>query len=230
MKHFVFLPLFLLAACSPLQERTTFPFVVGTNLPDTANEHGWSVELEEAKAEVGPVQFFEGEVLWSRRFSPWSFIVPVAVAHPGHYIAGESMGEWLGSAEVDLMGPATELGLVEAVTGQYGSMQLTLSSVLLKGVATKDTASIPFEVSIEVSTPLEGVRAEADVTPTPLVAQMTVDVAKWLQRVDFSTAVDADEDGLFTFEPKTQALNALTRAVANTGAYTVVFVPSEPHP
>lgn len=230
MKRFLFVPILLAAACSPLQERTTFPLVVASNLPDTTNEHGWSVVLDEGTAKIGPVQFFEGEVLLSRRFSPWNLIVPVAVAHPGHYIAGESMGEWLGTAEVNLLAAPAELGVVEAVTGQYGSMRLTLSSVHLKGVATKNADSISFEAFLELLTPLEGVRAEAEVTPSPIVARLSVDVAKWMHRVDFETAVDANEDGTFTFEPQTQAHNALMRAVANTGAYTVVFAPSETHP
>lgn len=230
MKLFSLVPILLAVACSPLQERTSFPLLVDSTLPDKANEHGWNIVLDLAQAKVGPVQFFEGEVLLSRRFAPWNLIVPVAVAHPGHYIAGESMGEWLGSAEVNLLAPPVEVGVVEAVTGQYGSMQLTLSSLHLKGVATRDSESIPFDAHLELFPPLEGVRAEADVTPAPVVARLTIDVAKWLQRVGFETAVDANTDGTFTFEQKTQAHNALTRAVANTGAYTVVFAPAETHP
>lgn len=230
MKQCILFSLLLSVACAPLQERTTFPLVVASTLPTQANEQGWSVVLDTATVQVGPVQFFEGEVLLSRRFSPWNLVVPTAHAHPGHYVAGESMGEWLGSAVVNLLAEPKEVGVVEAVTGGYGSMQLTLSSIHLKGVATKDGESISFEATHTLASPLEGVRAEADVTTSPITAQLDIDVAKWLQRVDFATAVDANEDGTFTFEPQTQAHNALTRAVANTGAYTVVFAPSETSP
>jgi len=220
--------LLLLTACSPLQERTTFPLTVGASLPSVANEHGFEITLDEATVELGPVRFFEGEVLLSSRWSPWSLVMGTAHAHPGHYVPGESMGEWLGSRTVDLLAPSGELGVVEAVTGTFGSMELTLASLTLAGVADRDDQSWPFEVSLEVTRPLEGIRASAEVTTAPTAALLTLNVARWLQRVDFSTAVEAG--GTFTFDPTTQAFNALSRAVADTGAYTVVFTRQEQHP
>lgn len=204
--------------------------MIGASLPSVANEHGYEIALDEAVATVGPVRFFAGEVLLSRRWSPWSLVIGTAHAHPGHYVPGESMGEWLGSVELDLLAAPDQVGVVEAVTGAFGSMQLTLASVVLRGTATREDESVAFDVSLELARPLEGIRASTELATDPTTALLSLDVAKWLQRVDFSTAVDDDADGTFTFPPTTQAFNALSRAVADTGAYTVVFTRQELHP
>lgn len=224
------LPLLLLAACGPLQERTSFPLVVAAQLPEGPNEHGWRIALDEAAIDLGPVKFFEGDVLLSRRWSPWELLVPVARAHPGHYVPGESKGEWLGHLHVDLLAPPSSVGTVEAVTGHFGSMQLTLRSVELRGVATKDDETIAFATSLALEQPLEGIGAVHELTVEPVFARLMIDVEKWLARVDFTTAVDPDEDGTFTFDPTTQAFNALSRAVADTGAYKIAFAPEESQP
>lgn len=222
---FLFL-LVLLTACEPAQERTSYPLTVGGTLPEVENEKDFEIEFDEATATIGPVRFFEGEVLLSRRFSPLDLLVRSAWAHPGHYVPGESMGEWLEDATVDLLRAPQEVGTVEAVTGSYGSMELTLSSIWIKGTATKGELVIPFEVTLKHEAPLEGVRAHATVTTSTRGVTVLLNVQKWLQRVDFETA-EEDDDGVFRFGPSTQGYNALFRAVADTGAYTVVFAPQE---
>lgn len=228
MKRPLFLlPLLWLVACEPAQERTTYILLLDSTLPAGENEKGFTIELDEAQAVVGPVRFFEGQVLLSRRFSPLDLLVRPAYAHPGHYVPGESMGEWMGTAKVDLLlASATPLGTVEAVTGDYGSMQLVLTDVVLKGTATKGALVVPFEATLERPMHLEGIRAEGTVTAATDSARLSIDVRKWLHRVDFETAESGD-DGVFQLAPSTQSYNALFRAVADTGAYTVVFAPKE---
>lgn len=223
------IPLLLLAAaCSPEQQRTSFPVSVAAVLPSGPNDHGWSVQLDEARACVGPVRFFEGKVLLSSRLERllWLPFGGIAHAHPGHYVAGESMAEILTPQEVDLLAPGS-LGEAEGVTGDYGSLQLTLctfddgASILLRGTATRDGDEIPFIAQAALPSPIEGIRAELSVEPEPRPVRLAISVAEWLRRVDFSTATDTDSDGTFELSPSSQAHNALTRGLGNTTAYDV---------
>ena len=230
-----------LSGCGSEAERRTFPVEVTATLPGGANERGWTVTLESAHMSVGPVRFFEGRVLLSRRaprFDWYSLIGGTAQAHPGHYVAGDALGEVLTTATVDLLTGAT-LGDASAVTGEYGSMELTLAAptastdaagvlgghaVRVRGTARNgDGGSVRFDAVTNLRAPVAGVRFEKSLGMEAGRVRIAVDLGKWLGRIDFATAADPDADGVYTFPAGSQALNALGRGVEDTTTYVVTW-------
>nr|WP_225937996.1 hypothetical protein [Myxococcus sp. RHSTA-1-4] len=228
----------VLSGCGSEAERRVFPVEVSATLPTGANERGWTVTLESAHASVGPVRFFEGRVLLSR-FDWYSLIGGTAHAHPGHYVPGDALGEVLTTSTVDLLTGAT-LGDASAVTGEYGSMELTLAAptaatdaqgvlsghaVRLKGTARNtDGGTVRFDAVVDLPSPVAGVRFEKSLGMEAGRVRIAVDLGKWLGRIDFATAADPDADGVYTFPAGSQAQNALVRGVEDTTTYVVTWV------
>ncbi|GHH02371.1 hypothetical protein [Comamonas sp. JC664] len=228
-----------LGGCGSESERRTFPVEV-TSLPITgANERGWTVTVDTAHLSVGPVRFFEGRALQARRFDWYSLIGGTAHAHPGHYSPGDALAEVLSTLTVDLLTGAT-LGDASAVTGAYGSMELTLPApttvtdaqgvlsghgMRVRGTARNaEGATVRFDAMANLSKPIEGVRFEKTLGTEPGRVRITVKLATWLGRIDFATATDPDADGVYTFPADSQAQNALVRGVEDTTAYDVTWV------
>ncbi len=87
------------------------------------NSAGWTVTLDRALVSTGGFTYFDGAVVLSRgapsktrHHATW-LGVSRAFAHPGHYLAGEARGEFLGSASADLLGVAVSLGETIGVSG-----------------------------------------------------------------------------------------------------------------
>ncbi|MCY1018464.1 hypothetical protein [Pyxidicoccus sp. MSG2] len=230
-----------LSGCGSEAERRTFPVELTGTLPSGANERGWTVTLESAHASVGPVRFFNGRVLLSRRaprFDWYSLIGGTAQAHPGHYVAGDALGEVLTTATVDLLTGAP-LGDASAVTGEYGSLELTLATptastdaagalgghaVRVRGTARNaDGGAVRFDAVADLPAPVAGVRFEKSLGMEAGRVRIAVDLGTWLGRIDFATATDPDADGVYTFPAGSQAQNALVRGVEDTTTYVVTW-------
>ncbi|MFN7135219.1 MAG: hypothetical protein ACK4N5_24300, partial [Myxococcales bacterium] len=169
-------PLFLLAAlavsaCGTEQQRRTFPVELVAHAPAGPNEHGWTVTLDEARANVGPIRFFAGKAPLAK-LEPLALLVGTAWAHPGHYGPGDTLGELLVTAEVDLLAAApVELGVADAITGHYGSVRVELpvltngasalkggESLMVRGTAiAADGTTVRFRASHALSGALEGI-------------------------------------------------------------------------
>jgi hypothetical protein len=231
-----------LGGCDSGAERRTFPVEVSALLPAGANERGWTVTLESAHVSVGPVRFFEGRVLLSRRaprFDGYSLLGGTAHAHPGHYLPGDALGEVLPPRTVDLLAGAT-LGDASAVTGEYGSMELTLRAptpatdaqgvlgghaVRVRGTARNaDGGTVRFDAMADLPAPVAGVRFEKSLGMEAGRVRIAMDLGRWLGRIDFATATDPDADGVHTFPAGSQAQNALVRGVEDTTTYVVTWV------
>jgi len=218
-----------LCACGGVaQKRRTFPVEVTHAAPAAANDSGWAVTLTKATAKVAPVRFFTGKVLLSSRweFDPYLLIGGTAWAHPGHYLQGDALGELLTPKDLDLLAATpTELGLAEAVTGDYGSMQLTLDTVQLAGTATKDSVTVKFDTgAFTPPAPIEGVRFEKILEDEKGTARLTALTSVWLSRIDFSTAGTPNADGVSVFSSDSVAFNGFVRGVLDTSAYDVKWV------
>lgn len=246
-RMFMLLAALLLAGCDTGQQRRTFPVEV-TALPLTGpNEKGWTVEPESLRVSMAPVRFFEGRVLLSERrkprFDAWALLgVGTAWAHPGHYVPGDALGELLKEAVVvDLLAAEpTVLGEANAVTGSYGSLELTLprttfeapnpnerlagESVRLVGTATgPEGQRLRFDASVKLNKPVEGIRFEKELGEEPGRVRIAVDLGKWLGRIDFGTVQAPAEGETASFIEGTQAHNALVRGVEDTSAYVVTW-------
>jgi hypothetical protein len=235
------LTLVLGLGCGTGQERRTFPVELTAQPMVGANERGWTVELEQARLAVGPVRFFEGRVLLSRRwprFDLYSLIGGTAHAHPGHYVAGDAMGELLSTRTVDLLAAQpTVLGEAAAVTGDYGSMELTLATsagdaeglqgnaLRMLGRATHtDGRVVRFEALMAPEKPIAGIRFERAMDAAPGRVRITVNLAKWLGRIDFGTVGPSSAVETSVFPTASQAQNALERGVEDTSAYEVTWM------
>lgn len=101
---------------------------------------GWNITLSKALASVGPFYYFDGApplVLREER-KDWHYAarllgLGVAHAHPGHYQAGNALGQMLESRSIDLLRGASELPDGEGVTGSYRSARLTFAAPVGKG-------------------------------------------------------------------------------------------------
>lgn len=230
MKQLLFLAAALsLVACGAEQQRRTLPIEVTAARSSEPNHHGWTVTLDRAKASLGPVRFFSGKAAIASRFHPLSLLVGTAWAHPGHDDVGDTMGELLQTRTVDLLSATpVELGVADAVTGEYGSAELELpagsdlegASVRLAGTATaEDGTMVRFRASLVVPGAISGVAFERSVGTEPGRVRITVDLGRWLSRIDFARAGTADAGGVVTFAADSQAMNALTRGVEDVSAY-----------
>lgn len=128
------------AACGDEEAaaRVSFPVeVMGKGQAGLPNDHGYSVAITRARLHLGPVYFYSGEPLFTRRAEeawPWRLLIRAAIpvgtahAHPGHYQEGEALGELLLSGSFDLLGPGpATLGTASGVKGTYRSAQVNLS-------------------------------------------------------------------------------------------------------
>lgn len=234
-RHLLIAVLFALAfaGCSVEGVRRTFPLEVESALPSEPNTHGFVITLDEARMNLGPITFYEGRVHVARTFSPWSLLYGTAWAHPGHYHPGEARGELLGTHEVDLLvTEPTALGDVDAVTGSYGSVELSLpaladpggsgpeASLRLSGQAVRDEEVLPFSAVLALTEPVSAIRFERQLGEEPGAVVLRVDVGEWLRRVDFSTETEVDGDGVRHISEGSQAHNALVRDVKDPSAFT----------
>ncbi|WNG55121.1 hypothetical protein F0U59_10270 [Archangium gephyra] len=238
------LTLALLVSCGTGAQRRTFPVEMAVQPMTGPNERGWTVTPESIHVSVGTVRFYEGRVLLSSRwprFEPYALLGGTAWAHPGHYVPGDALGEVLKTTTVDLLAAQPSvLGEANAVTGDYGSMELTLSSataasdtqdllrghmVRIQGLAThSDGRRVRFDAEMNLPKPIEGIRFERTLEQEVGRVRITVELARWLGRIDFATASPAGASGVSTFPAESQAMNALVRGVEDTSAYVVTWV------
>lgn len=232
----------VLAGCGASQEHTTFPISITGVRPSGVSEMGWTVTLDTALFGVGPLRFFEGTVPLAVRLERWLYLPfgGTALAHPGHYVPGEALGELVEGRVIDLLAGPILLGDVSAVTGEYGSLQLDLTplaaeadpdglleghSLRVKGRATHtDGRVVDFEASGDLSKAIEAIRAQQTVVVPSRPVTITVDLGTWVQRIAFDTAA-AVEGAPSTFLPETQAYNALIRGASDNGGYVVTWAP-----
>jgi hypothetical protein len=230
LPHAVLL-LALLTSCGTGAQRRTFPVEMTLQPMTGPNERGWTVTPESLHVSVGPVRFYEGRVLLSQRsprFNPYVLLGGTAWAHPGHYLPGDALAEVLSTTEVNLLAAwPTVLGEANAVTGDYGSMELTLppSAVRIRGTAAHtDGRRVRFDAAMDLPKPIEGIRFERVLAQEVGRVRITVALGTWLGRIDFATVSPADAEGVSTFPSESQAMNALVRGVEDTSAYVVTWV------
>lgn len=145
----------------------------GASLNDFENGKGWRIELTRALALFGPIYFYSGEPMASkRRLLP---SIGIATACPTHaqFDYGAVLGEVMEQYVVDLLlDKPTSLGEIDGQAGTCRSAELHLhpkgdqglklgsdaaaatplddGTILLEGIASKDDLSIPFRALITI--------------------------------------------------------------------------------
>lgn len=95
---------------------------------------GWQVTLSSAAVSAGPFYYFDGTppLVLRERHDAWQYAARVlglgtAHAHPGHYQAGNAMGEMLESSSLDLFDGVAEFPDGNGITGTYRSARFTFA-------------------------------------------------------------------------------------------------------
>jgi hypothetical protein len=137
---------------------------------------GWEVSLSRILIATGPFYYFDGpppvvqlerQLLRERWPSPLEVLgVRPAFAHPGHYKAGEALGQMLDSWSIDLLAGTAELPAGDGVTGVYRSASFSFTAPPEGPVASA------MESHAAIA---EGVAERAGVSPLHFVA--TADLA-----------------------------------------------------
>lgn len=201
--------------------RRTFPLVVSSTTGTMVTDSGWTVTLSGAHASFASARFFSGEVPVVRRFDPLGWLIPSAWAHPGHYMQGEALGELLAPVEADLLAGDTAWGEVSGVTGEYGSLQLTLAAagIHLAGAATKGSQSVTFDATFTPPSSIEGVPFAHTMDTAPGRVRVAVDLGAVVTRMDFAY-VGASTSPLDATSP---AFNGFARGVEDSSAYVTTW-------
>lgn len=222
--HLGLLAVFALTACGGTERtRRTFPVVVSAKAAPLVTDSGWTVTLTSATAHLEALRFFEGKVLLSGS-PPWwrQVLVSEAWAHPGHYVPGEALGELVSPLDVDLLSATpSPWGTSNAVTGDYGSAQLTFggTGLALAGVATKGAAQVNFGAALAPAAGLEGIKFEHAMTRATGTVELTLDLSVILSRVDFGLV----GTGAKPLDPASPAFNGFARGLEDTSAYLITW-------
>ena len=230
-----------------VEEAALVPFTTGL---------GWSVQLEQAALAAGPFYYFDGSPPLARaeRKNGWQVAarflgLGVAHAHPGHYQAGNALGQMLESSSWDLLGGSASFPDGDGVTGTYRSARLTLAApsgpakrllqghvALALGVASKGGENSHYfkafadlsEVSEHASDgKIEGCEfTKADVEQDGTVT-VKVDPRVWFDLVDFSTAEAGSPVAPAELPADSDAKVGFVLGVTQLSAYQFSFTPGE---
>src|SRR5690606_25529179 len=224
-------------ACSGPKEpvRVDVPVAVdATVVSRLTTDLDYEVDLTEARIMVRDLTFsIAGELHTAsllRRSYEW--LVPDALAHPGHYQGGDITGEMRGRFLLDwLPGEELELGEASLIVGQYRSANFIFSrageaelqendplrghTALLRGTATKHEQTVSFLALIDSPKDRELVGI-----PFEFKLEETSNVVLHLQLKILSTlegdtlfdglnflALDEDDDGEVEFTPENGSEN-----------------------
>ena len=182
---------FLGAACSDGDDTTGRRIALTTTItagaeatePFTTSQ-GWTIALQKILISTGPLYYFDGAVIFSRRDQPanptFEFLqryvgVRSAHAHPGHYVPGNARGEVLVGTTVDLHDGPVELPSGEGVTGLVRSATFSFGVApggpladamgahvaIVEGTATRDGDTRAFRAEIDAADMLNTKRIPA---------------------------------------------------------------------
>lgn len=241
------------SGAKPITLSTTALTEEGVNEPLT-NAVGWSVQLSKATISIGALYYFDGAPIFSYRYKEnrhdkmLRFIgIGIAHAHPGHYQAGNALGQMLEDSSVDLVKTENTLPDGDGITGTYRSARFTFASpaqgpfasqlgdhlIVFEGEATKDTSTINFRFEIDEQDvldsygkpELEGCTIEGE----PVVSNngtMTIVFRPsiWFDQVDFVDVTPASNERI-TVDRENRAFKALARGLKKGDGYRFRFTP-----
>jgi hypothetical protein len=214
---------------------------------------GWSVRLSEAQISIAALYYFDGEPAYvmrrpslRERFASLS-LLSVAHAHPGHYLAGNALGQMTTPAFADLFAGATALPLGSGVSGVYRSArfawgtprtepalsQLGGKIARVSGTASKDGKIVYFRISAELADVARSVPAgqvdgcvldEAEVESDGRITAR-IDPSTWFKLVDFTDVIPGTPEAPTDIAAGTTPQVAFALGLAQLSAYHFSFSP-----
>jgi len=204
------------------------------------NDLGWTVELSRLRIAVANLEFtIGGETHASLPQKLLGWLVPEAMAHPGHYAGGEVTGELRGDFLLDLPAHAgTTLGSATLLPGDYRGVNLSFRragkadaaddddplrghTAHLAGVATRQSQTIEFEAVLDVdeATPMVGGTFDLAVTEESTdrlgLTAFTIDPSEGdslFDGIDFAE-LDAHGDGQVLIAPGSASHNVMRKTL-----------------
>lgn len=222
---------------------------------------GWTVTLSKALLSTGPFYYFDGAppVVQrqlrprQRRFALRSLGLGVAHAHPGHYVAGNALGQMLEPWSIDLLAGAAELPVGEGVTGLYRSARFSFTPAaagpvaeelgghvaIVEGRAEKAgevprlfraSADLPDIERSAARGEVEGCEfGELEVESSGRVTVL-VHPRIWFELVDFAELQPGTVEAPAEFAPGSQPRIAFAQGLAQLSAYKFSYSAAEAAP
>ncbi|MFT3837910.1 MAG: hypothetical protein QM723_13040 [Myxococcaceae bacterium] len=254
--------LLMLGSCGE-NKTTGKPVLLHTELTTDLNaehsfvtDYGWKVTLDKAAIATGPFYYYDGEPAFTAVHRTHlqelvEFFEPIhsAWAHPGHYIAGNAMGQMTEASSVDLLdGGIVTLPDGNGVTGPVRSATFSFSSpdagpaldtldghtVVASGQAEFDGGTVYFVFNGEMAD-IEATAEAAQITgctfdPTDFVADsgtvlVTVKPKIWFNLVDFSQVPAGTATAPTVIAPSSTAHIAFALGLGQLSAYEFSLKP-----
>ena len=249
-----------LQACSSDGDATTGKRVVlhtRVQINDLATEpfvteQGWTITLTSAAVSAGPFYYFDGTppLVLGERHDSWQYAARVlglgtAHAHPGHYQAGNAMGEMLESSSLDLLSGAVDFPDGEGITGTYRSARFTFAApsgpakrqlgahvAVAEGMAEKDGQEPRYFRAYADLTTIEYSVAEAKIEGCELTEvnvegdgtiTVTVNPKIWFDFLDFTDTEAGSADAPLEFAEGSAPQIAFVLGVTQLSAYKFAF-------
>jgi len=220
------------------------------------NAMGWTVALSRAAIATGAFYYYDGAPIFSwsppRARGPIERLarllaVRTAHAHPGHYVAGQAMGQMTEAFSADARAGDAAYPDGSGVTGVYRSARFTFgaggvgpaASVLgahvavLEGTATKGAARRVFRATLDVKDVvdakgqpfLEGCELREVTVEGDGTVAVNVRPTVWFDQVDFEKLAESADGQPVDVPGDSTAFNALTRGMKSSSAYVFTFTP-----
>jgi hypothetical protein len=235
--------------------------------PTFTTNFGWNVTLTKAAFTVGALYFFNGPPAFTRlelpasRPRPPGFIdyfdrllgVREAWAHPGHYQAGDAVGQILSPSSYDLLsGAPWPLADGDGVTGSFRSGSFLFANgapvgpaaaaleghaAFAEGSATKADGSTPAPIYFRVYADFAEIAAEAadgavdgcvfDPAEVSATGTVTLSVSPnvWFNLVDFSAVAPGTPAAPTLIGPADKARVGFVTGLAQLNAYRFSYTP-----
>lgn len=220
-----------------------------TGITECTNDLGWKIDVNEFTVAFKNLEFtIEGETHAGLLKTFSDFIIPSAMAHPGHLAGGEVTGELTGDFVVDFAADkSVSLGVGTLLENLYEGMNLYFTTAThgpdgekndtvightahITGTATKGDTVIPFDALLDVEDNLEMVGAPFEFKVTKDsdvqigVKLFTIDPFEndtIFDGIDFST-IDLDGDGNANIRPGDAAHNLMFKDLISHDQWFVV--------
>lgn len=221
------------------------------------NGLGWRVTLERAWIATGAFGYFDGAPPFTAlRTVPAAphgepslegFLgVGVAYAHPGHYQAGNALGEMLEPSSVELLGGPSVLADGDGVTGTYRSARFAFSAppagpyaraldghaAVVEGVAELDGedtryfrafADLEELAKIQPEGHIDGCEFDAVTVDDDGTVTVQIDPSVWFDLVDFSAVEAGSPDTPSEFPAGSQPRLAFAQGLVQLSAYEFAY-------
>lgn len=214
------------------------------------NAFGFEIMLDRVLISVGELRYFAGAPIGRRDppLAPGLTGLRLVHAHPGHYVAGDELGEMLDPLTVDVLAGPAALPDGQGITGEYLSASFCFASppvgnladdlggavVIVSGIAAGADLEIAFEVSATHDQVLD-TYGEPLIAGCPFTAAtvdrdgtviLTVDPTLWLDQVDFSREPDVVTGDSVVLDPAEVPHEAFVRGLKKAAAYAFSFIPN----